>query len=185
MQKFVDRKSEMDFLNKEYNKKESSLIILYGRRRIGKTSLIKEFGKDKNMIYFLATEESETQNREMFKNIIASFFDNELLNSIKVDNWEILFKAIIGEKSKDKKIIVLDEFQYLGKVNSSFPSIFQKIWDELLKENNVMVILCGSLINMMEAQTLNYTSPLYGRRTGQIKLKQIPFENYSEFFNKK
>ena len=178
-------KNEIEFLNQEYNKNESSLIILYGRRRIGKTSLIKEFGKNKNMIYFLATEESETQNIEMFKNIIASSINNELLNSITVDNWEILFKTIVAEKSQDKKVIVLDEFQYLGKVNTSFPSIFQKIWDEILKDKNVMVILCGSLINMMESQTLNYTSPLYGRRTGQIKLKQIPFENYGDFFDKK
>ena len=185
MEKFVDRKNEIDFLNQEYAKKESSLIILYGRRRIGKTSLIKEFGKNKNMIYFLATEESEAQNREMLKNIIASNLKNDLLNSMKVDNWEILFKTIISDKSEDKKIIVLDEFQYLGKANPSFPSIFQKIWDQILKDENVMVILCGSLINMMESQTLNYTSPLYGRRTGQIKLKQIPFENYSEFFKKK
>ena len=185
MKKFIDRKNELDFLNKEYNKKDSSLIIVYGRRRIGKTSLIKEFGKNKNMIYFLATEESEAQNREMFKNIIASKFNNELLNSIIVDNWEILFKTIVNEKSSDKIIIVLDEFQYLGKINSSFPSVFQKIWDEVLKDKNVMVILCGSLINMMESQTLNYTSPLYGRRTGQIKLKQIPFENYKDFFSKK
>ena len=183
--KFVDRKNELEFLNKEYSKEESSLIILYGRRRIGKTSLIKEFGKSKNMLYFLATEESEAQNREMLKNIIASKFNNELLNSISVDNWEILFKTLVAEKSEDKKIIVLDEFQYLGKVNPSFPSIFQKIWDEILKNNNIMVILCGSLINMMESQTLNYTSPLYGRRTGQIKLKQIPFENYNEFFSEK
>ena len=183
--KFVDRKNELEFLNKEYSKEESSLIILYGRRRIGKTSLIKEFGKNKNMIYFLATEESDEQNREIFKNIVANSLNNELLSSITVDNWEILFKTIISEKSKDKKIIVLDEFQYLGKANSSFTSIFQRIWDEILKDKNVMVILCGSLINMMESQTLNYTSPLYGRRTGQIKLKQIPFENYSEFFSKK
>ena len=185
MEKFVDRKNEIDFLNQEYAKKESSLIILYGRRRIGKTSLIKEFGKNKNMIYFLATEESEAQNREILKNIVASNLKNDLLNSMKVDNWEILFKTIISDKSEDKKIIVLDEFQYLGKANPSFPSIFQKIWDQILKDENVMVILCGSLINMMESQTLNYTSPLYGRRTGQIKLKQIPFENYSEFFKKK
>ena len=115
--KFVDRKNELEFLNKEYSKEESSLIILYGRRRIGKTSLIKEFGKSKNMLYFLATEESEAQNREMLKNIIASKFNNELLNSISVDNWEILFKTLVAEKSEDKKIIVLDEFQYLGKVN--------------------------------------------------------------------
>ena len=122
MEKFVDRKNEIDFLNQEYAKKESSLIILYGRRRIGKTSLIKEFGKNKNMIYFLATEESEAQNREILKNIVASNLKNELLNSMKVDNWDILFKTIISDKSADKKIIVLDEFQYLGKVNPSFPS---------------------------------------------------------------
>lgn len=185
MKKFVDRKNEIEFLNQEYNKDESSLIVLYGRRRVGKTSLIKEFGKNKNMIYFLATEESENQNIEMFKNTIASSINNELLSSITVDNWEILFKTIVDKKSQDKIIIVLDEFQYLGKVNPSFPSIFQKIWDEILKDKNVMVILCGSLINMMESQTLNYTSPLYGRRTGQIKLKQIPFENYGDFFDKK
>lgn len=184
MDKFIDRKSEMEFLNKEYKKKESSLIILYGRRRIGKTSLIKQFGKDKKLIYFLATEESEAQNREMFKNIIATTLKNELLLSTTVENWDILFKMIIEANHTEKIVIVIDEFQYLGKVNSAFPSIFQKIWDEILKSKNIMVILCGSLINMMESQTLSYTSPLYGRRTGQIKLKQIPFENYKEFFNK-
>lgn len=183
MEKFIDRKKELEFLNKEYEKKESSLVILYGRRRIGKTSLIKQFGKGKDMIYFLATEESEIQNREMLKNIIADNLKSDLINSLKIDNWEILFKTIVESKSLTKKVIVIDEFQYLGKINSAFPSIFQRIWDEILKNKNIMVILCGSLINMMESQTLNYSSPLYGRRTGQIKLKQIPFENYKEFFN--
>ena len=185
MRKFVDRKNEFDFLNNEYGKSESSLIVLYGRRRIGKTSLIKEFGKDKNMIYFLATEESDLQNRNTFKNVITNSFNNCLKNDILLDNWDMLFKTIVDEKSDLKKVIVLDEFQYLGKVNPSFPSIFQRIWDEILKDKNIMVILCGSLINMMESQTLNYTSPLYGRRTGQIKLKQIPFENYNDFFENK
>ena len=185
MRKFVDRKNEYEFLNNEYGKSESSLIVLYGRRRIGKTSLIKEFGKDKNMIYFLATEESDLQNRNTFKNVITNSFNNCLKNDILLDNWDMLFKTIVDEKSDLKKVIVLDEFQYLGKVNPSFPSIFQRIWDEILKDKNIMVILCGSLINMMESQTLNYTSPLYGRRTGQIKLKQIPFENYNDFFESK
>ena len=185
MRKFVDRKNEYEFLNNEYGKSESSLIVLYGRRRIGKTSLIKEFGKDKNMIYFLATEESDLQNRNTFKNVITNSFNNCLKNDILLDNWDMLFKTIVDEKSDLKKVIVLDEFQYLGKVNPSFPSIFQRIWDEILKDKNIMVILCGSLINMMESQTLNYTSPLYGRRTGQIKLKQIPFENYNDFFENK
>ena len=184
MEKFVNRKKELEFLNKEYNKKESSLIILYGRRRIGKTSLIKEFGKNKDMIYFLATEESEKQNMEYLKELIASNLQNDLLLSISVNNWEILFKTLAENTNSCKKVIVIDEFQYLGKTNNAFPSIFQRIWDEILKNSNVMVILCGSLINMMEAQTLNYSSPLYGRRTGQIKLKQISYEYYKEFFEK-
>lgn len=185
MEKFIDRKKELNFLNKEYENKESSLIILYGRRRIGKTSLIKEFGKNKNIIYFLATEESEKQNIETLKKTVALKTNNNLLYLSKIENWEDIFQIIVEEKSENKKVIVIDEFQYLGKTNPAFPSIFQKIWDEILKEKNIMVILCGSLINMMESQTLNYNSPLYGRRTGQIKLKQISFENYKEFFENK
>lgn len=185
MKKFINRKKEIKFLNDEYLRNGSSLVILYGRRRIGKTELCKAFMKDKNTLYFLATEESETQNRNAFKDIVSDFCENELLKNSKVNNWEILFKIIL-EKSKDGKLLlVIDEFQYLGKSNSAFPSIFQKIWDTILKDNNIMVILCGSLISMMEEQTLNYSSPLYGRRTGQIKLKQIKFKHYNEFFEKK
>lgn len=185
MKKFINRKKEIKFLNDEYLRNGSSLVILYGRRRIGKTELCKAFMKDKNTLYFLATEESETQNRNAFKDIVSDFCENELLKNSKVNNWEILFK-IISDKSKNEKLLlVIDEFQYLGKSNSAFPSIFQKIWDTILKDNNIMVILCGSLISMMEEQTLNYSSPLYGRRTGQIKLKQIKFKYYNDFFEKK
>lgn len=181
MEKFVDRENELEYLNSEYNKKESSLIILYGRRRIGKTSLIKEFGKDKNMIYFLATEETEKQNLKQLSILVAEYLK---LENIEFSDWDSVFKFIVNSQNDKKIVIVIDEFQYLGKVNLAFPSIFQRIWDNILKDKNVMVILCGSLINMMETQVLNYTSPLYGRRTGQIKLKQIPFKNYNEFYTK-
>lgn len=185
MKKFIDRKEELAFLNSEYEKKGSSFIVLYGRRRIGKTSLIKEFGKDKDMIYLLATEESELQNRNAFKKLIAENLKSALLETITVDEWDTLFTMLVEPEINHKKVIVIDEFQYLGKTNTAFPSILQKIWDESLKNKNVMVILCGSLIHMMESQVLNYNSPLYGRRTGQIKLKQIPFKHYKEFFSKK
>ena len=84
-----------------------------------------------------------------------------------------------------KPVIVMDEFQYIGKSNPAFPSIFQRIWEEILKTRSVMVILCGSLISMMESQTLAYSSPLYGRRTAQIRLTQIPFSYYHDFFPNK
>lgn len=182
MNNFVDRELEMETLNREYNRKGSSLVILYGRRRVGKTTLITEFIKNKKALFFLASEESETQNRAAFKDKAADFIDNELLRNADVKNWDVIFKAIMDTKFTTKPVIVIDEFQYIGKSNPAFPSVFQRIWEEVLKDKEVMVILCGSLISMMESQTLAYNSPLYGRRTAQIKLKQIPFKYYREFF---
>ena len=182
MKNFVDREQEMETLLNEYERSGSSLVVLYGRRRVGKTTLISEFIKDKNALFFLASEESETQNCADFKEKAADFIDNDLLRNADVKSWDTIFKTIMDAHHDSKPVIVLDEFQYLGKSNSAFPSIFQRIWEEILKNQEVMVILCGSLISMMESQTLAYDSPLYGRRTAQIRLRQIPFAYYHEFF---
>ena len=185
MKQFVDRDLEMETLQNEYERDGSALVVLYGRRRVGKTTLISEFIKDKKALFFLASEEAEAQNRNAFKEKVAEFIDSDLLRSADIKNWDVLFKAIMDTPFESKPVIVLDEFQYLGKANPAFPSIFQRIWEEILKDKSVMVILCGSLISMMESQTLAYGSPLYGRRTAQIRLKQIPFGYYHEFFPNK
>ena len=182
MKKFIDRENEMATLKAEYERDGSSLVVLYGRRRVGKTTLISEFIKDKNALFFLASEESEVQNRTAFKEKVADFINSDLLRSADIKSWDMLFKAIVDHSFEEKPIIVIDEFQYIGKSNAAFPSIFQRIWEEILKNSSVMVILCGSLISMMESQTLSYESPLYGRRTAQIKLKQIPFRYYQDFY---
>ena len=185
MKQFVDRELEMDTLQSEYERDGSALVVLYGRRRVGKTTLISEFIKDKKALFFLASEEAEAQNRNAFREKVAEFIDSDLLRSADIKNWDVLFKSIMDTPFESKPVIVLDEFQYLGKSNPAFPSIFQRIWEEILKDKSVMVILCGSLISMMESQTLAYGSPLYGRRTAQIRLKQIPFGYYHEFFPNK
>jgi len=182
MEQFIDRESEMETLQNEYNRNGSSLVIMYGRRRVGKTTLISEFIKDKPALFFLASEESEAQNRNAFKDKAADFLESELLKNADIKNWEVIFKTIADTSFDSKPVIVIDEFQYIGKSNPAFPSIFQRIFEETLKNKPVMVILCGSLISMMESQTLSYNSPLYGRRTAQIRLKQIPFRYYQEFF---
>ncbi len=182
MQRFIDRKDEIRTLENEYARKGSALVILYGRRRVGKTTLISEFIKDKPALFFLASEESEAQNRADFKDRAAEFINSDLLRDAKVSSWDTIFKAIMQTDFEAKPVIVIDEFQYIGKSNPAFPSVFQRILEEQLKDKSVMVILCGSLISMMESQTLSYNSPLYGRRTAQIKLKQIPFRYYSQFF---
>lgn len=181
MEQFVDRELEIRTLEKEYAKKESSLVVVYGRRRVGKTTLLSEFIKGKKALYFLATQEAEALNRSAFREKAAAFTGNDLLAEISVDKWDTIFKAIVSRNWEEKPILIIDEFQYLGKANPAFPSVFQRIWDEILMQSGVMVILCGSLISMMVSQTLSYNSPLYGRRTAQICLKQIPFRYYREF----
>ena len=185
MRRFVDREQEMATLQSEYDRDGSALVVLYGRRRVGKTTLISEFIKNKKALFFLASEESESQNRLAFQEKAADFLNSDLLKNVEVKSWDVLFRAIIDTHFDSKPVIVLDEFQYLGKSNPAFPSVFQRIWEEILKDKQVMVILCGSLISMMQSQTLAYDSPLYGRRTAQIRLKQIPFAYYHEFFPEK
>lgn len=182
MEKFIDREQEMETLQSEYEREGASLVIMYGRRRVGKTTLISKFIENKKALFFLASEESEAQNRVEFKDKAAEFIDSDLLRNATVSDWDTIFKAITDTHFDQKPIIVIDEFQYIGKSNPAFPSVFQRIWEENLKKKSVMVILCGSLISMMVSQTLSYNSPLYGRRTAQIRLMQIPFKYYNEFF---
>lgn len=182
MRRFVDREQEMATLQSEYERDGSALVVLYGRRRVGKTTLISEFIKNKKALFSLASEESESQNRLAFQEKAADFLNSDLLKNVEVKSWDVLFRAIMDTHFDSKPVIVLDEFQYLGKSNPAFPSVFQRIWEEILKDRQVMVILCGSLISMMQSQTLAYDSPLYGRRTAQIRLKQIPFAYYHQFF---
>ena len=183
--KFVDRLNEMATLDNEYRRDGASFVVVYGRRRVGKTELIRHFIKDKSAIYFLATEESEAMNREAFKRQVADYLNDELLREAVVERWDLIFEKLVSSSNSHRIVIVVDEFQYIGKNNSAFLSVFQRVWDNLLSKENVMVILCGSLVSMMMSQTLNYDAPLYGRRTAQIRLRPINFEYYKEFGGEK
>ena len=172
--KFIGRKNEMAKLGAEY-KRDSSFVVIYGRRRVGKTTLIKEFLKDKTAFYFLATEEIESQSMKRLAGVVARTTQNNLLQKAVFTDWLELFQIIANYVPENKKVLVIDEFPYLVKTNPAFSSILQNAWDEILKDNNVMLILSGSLIGMMQKHALSYDSPLYGRRTSQIRLAPLPF----------
>ena len=172
--KFIGRKREMEKLESEYSR-DSSFVVIYGRRRVGKTTLIKEFLKDKTAFYFLATEEIESQSMKRLAGVVARTTKNRLLQNATFTDWLDLFQVIADYEPEKKKVFVLDEFPYLVKTNSAFPSILQNAWDEVLKDKNVMLILSGSLIGMMQKHALSYDSPLYGRRTSQMRLAPLPF----------
>lgn len=180
--RFIGRKNELHTLNTEYNR-NSSFVVIYGRRRVGKTTLIKEFLKNKTTFYYLATEELESQSMKRLANVIARTTKNTLLQKIEFTDWLDLFQLIADYKPEEKKVLVIDEFPYLVKTNSAFPSILQNAWDEFLKDSNVMLILSGSLIGMMQKHALSYDSPLYGRRTAQMRLTPLPFTSIYETQN--
>lgn len=180
--RFIGRKNELHTLNTEYNR-NSSFVVIYGRRRVGKTTLIKEFLKNKTAFYYLATEELESQSMKRLANVIARTTKNTLLQKIEFTDWLDLFQLIADYKPEEKKVLVIDEFPYLVKTNSAFPSILQNAWDEFLKDSNVMLILSGSLIGMMQKHALSYDSPLYGRRTAQMRLTPLPFTSIYETQN--
>ena len=171
---FIGRESELQALHDEYQK-DSSFVVVYGRRRVGKTTLIKEFIKDKEAFYFLATQETESQSMKRLAGVIARKTKNKLLEKVVFTDWMDLFQMMVEDRPTEKTVIVIDEFPYLVKTNGAFPSILQDIWDEYLKDRKVMLILCGSLIGMMKKYVLAYSSPLYGRCTAQIRLMPLSF----------
>ena len=176
---FLGREKEILVLEKEYAR-DGGFVVIYGRRRIGKTTLIKQFIKSKTAFYFLATKEVESQSMKRFAGVIARTTGNSVLQKAAFSDWLDLFQAVADYKPNEKKVLVIDEFPYLVKVNDSFPSILQNAWDEILKDSNVMLILCGSLISMMKKHALSYESPLYGRRTAQVRIAPLPFTTVYE-----
>ena len=171
---FIGRVTELATLNAEYAR-GSGFVVVYGRRRVGKTTLIKEFIKDKRAFYFLATTESETQSRKRFASVLSRGMKNPMLAKVTFDDWLDLFQLVAEDHPDEEKVLVIDEFPYLVKTNPDFPAILQNAWDELLKDHHVMLILSGSLISMMKKHALSYDSPLYGRRTAQIRLMPLSF----------
>lgn len=179
---FTNRLSEIKFLNEQYKNKPAQFIPIYGRRRIGKTELIKQFCKNKPHIYFLADKGKEIDQLKKMSVLIGEHFQDEvLLGGLYFENWDKVFDYITGKQIKNKLIIVIDEFPFLTESNKAVPSIFQGIWDEKLSKKNIFLILCGSSISMMEREVLFYKAPLYGRRTGQIRLDFMKFKDARQF----
>ena len=170
--KFVNRKKELEILQERLKSDSFEFIVIYGRRRVGKTVLILESVKNKKHIYYLA---AERKNLEKFKETCVAKIKN--FEDIKND-WEVYFKNL------KNGIVVIDEFPNLIKEDSSILSEFQRIIDLVLSDSKTKIILCGSKISVMESKVLSYQSPLYGRRTSQLKLNPMKFGQIKEFFPK-
>ncbi|MEW6455144.1 MAG: ATP-binding protein [Acidobacteriota bacterium] len=176
---FINREKELAFLEEKWKEQKAQLIILWGKRRVGKTELVRQFVKNKPHVYFLSESTNETEQLRRFSIAIGQFFNEPLLLTRGFAEWEECFRYI-KEKSL-RFVLVVDEFPYLIQSNPAIPSLFQKAWDEYWSKSSIYLILLGSSIAMMETEVLGYRSPLYGRRTGQWKIDPMTFENVSRF----
>ncbi|ABD39950.1 ATPase [Methanospirillum hungatei JF-1] len=185
---FINRTHELAFLEDRYRSHKSELIILYGRRRVGKTELLIRFLKDKQGIYILATTESEKTNIGIFAQEISDFLNDPNFARVSYPSFEALWTSFLSHHQVQKIVriqqkipIVIDEFPYLIERDRSVPSQFQRIWDLHMRDNPVMLVLSGSSISIMEQEVLGYKSPLYGRRTGQWQVEPLSFLHMKEF----
>lgn len=183
LQHFINREHELEFLNRKYAGNSPQMVVLYGKRRVGKTELIKKFMSGKPGIYILCTNDSMKENIEEMKRKFYELTGKEYFLNLEVSSFFDLFNYLSQEIGEKRAVIAIDEFPYLIELNRGVVSVFQKIWDELLVNNNLFVIICGSSVGMMETEVLGYKSPLYGRRTGEWSIAPMVFRHVKQFFN--
>lgn len=180
METFVDRKHELDRLQSLYSTEQAALAVVYGRRRMGKTTLVLESIKNRDdAVYYQATRGSATQQIESFVNDAATVYPG--VARIRED-WE----SLLGFLTEQDAIIVIDEFPYLVEQTESLPSILQRVWDHTASETAATVVLTGSAIGMMYEYALEGSGPLYGRLSkdpnGQLDVGPLPFSAAMSFF---
>ncbi len=172
---FIGRERELKKLSEMYAGDQFECAIIYGRRRIGKTTLIQEFIKDKKAVYFPALETSERINLENFSKGILSIAMGNIKNPPSFANFTDALEMVGAMAVNERIVLVIDEYPYLANAVKGMSSILQAQIDMHLKNSKLFLILCGSSMSFMENQVLGYQSPLYGRRTAQFKIQPFSF----------
>jgi len=179
---FVNRVSELDLLEKHYRSGQAEFFVLYGRRRVGKTELLTHFCEDKRHIFFVADQVPEGTLRANLSKAVNDVIFGEGQVSAVYNTWDDLLGTLAKQAQSERLVVVLDEFPYLTGADPSLASILQRTWDRSFKNTQIMLILNGSYIGMMEETVLSYKAPLYGRRTAQYLLEPLEFVDAQQFF---
>jgi AAA+ ATPase superfamily predicted ATPase len=174
--RFVNRADELETLQTAFQSEQADLLVIYGRRRLGKSALVREATADvDDAVYWQATEETpEVQLADFVATASETF---PLLEDIQRD-WEALLRAL----GRQDAVVVLDEFPYLVQSDEALPSKLQRVWDTQLEDTSMTLVLVGSSISVMEEKVLGGGSPLYGRRTGAIDLPPLSIGDAREFY---
>lgn len=177
---FLGREKELEALERMYAKDSFQMAVVYGRRRIGKTSLLNEFVKNKKALYLPAEEVNDSLNLKKFSEKLGHMLD--IKNFPTVNDWNDFFSIIKEKFAQENLVLVIDEYPYAASANKSLNSILQHVIDYKFKSTNIFLILCGSSMSFMENQVLGEKSPLFGRRTGQLKINPLDYYDAAKFY---
>ena len=177
---FIGRERELASLKEFYDKDGIGMTVIYGRRRIGKSTLIAEFVKDKKTIFYTATKVGKTRNLELFSRQVVDLFMPGMEN-ISFGTLEAVFDFIDKNIGDEKIVLVIDELPYWAEKDEALLSVLQKYIDTVWNDKNLKIILCGSALSFMEKKVLSEKSPLFGRRNSQIKLEAFNYLDAAKF----
>ena len=181
MSQFYCREEELRTLNKRYAGDKFECMVIYGRRRVGKTALINQFCKDKPTIFFSALNTTGKENLEALSKAIMSYERPDMEAAPEFSSYDAALDELTA-LSKEKRIVfVIDEYPYLAKAKPAISVMLQHIIDHKWTDSQMYLILCGSSMSFMESQVLGKESPLYGRRTGQIKIEPLDYKDTAVF----
>ena len=179
---FCGRSRELNLLNNLNRRAGAQFMILYGRRRIGKTSLIEHWTQNNleegGYLYWMATQTSTQNQLREFSQAILRFLepDASISPTFSYESWEVALSRVVAQLAAERRfVLVLDEITYAMQANPELPSLFQRIWDHHLKRSNLFLILTGSLAGIIQRSALDYQAPLYGRATAKLKLQPLSF----------
>ena len=175
----IGRKEELEHLYELYTSSSFEFLVMYGRRRVGKTTILQEFTKNTNSIFFPAREKNDPLNLEDFSKAIQYHFDHTFIASFQ--SWEDAFHYI-GTKVTERTAIIIDEFPYIINENPSVKSILQHTIDHSWKNKNLFLNLCGSSLSIMESDVMGRKSSLHDRQTSSLEIKPFDYYESSLFF---
>jgi hypothetical protein len=177
MAEFVNRTEELSRLRALYESDDAELAVIFGRRRLGKTALVKQsIRQDDDAVVYQAKQKTTALQLRQFIDAAAESYPG--VTRIRKD-WE----NVLGYLAEQDAIVVLDEFPYLVEQEASLPSVLQAMFDHELDESAATFVLVGSSISMMEEAALLGNSPLYGRSSLKLDVRQLPFDAAMEFFD--
>ena len=181
MEKFYCREEELRKLNKRYHAGDFECIIIYGRRRVGKTTLINEFCKDKPTIFFSALNTTEIENLESLSKSIMNYERPDMYAFPEFKTYDAALDELTALSMHERIVFVIDKYPYLAKAKPSISAMLQHIIDHKWNNSKMFLILCGSSMSFMENQVLGQESPLYGRRTEQFKIAPLDYKESAVF----